>query len=124
MRMLILTAVMLAGCTFTPQGVRESKISETLTSPGKLSSVALCVTRGFDEQLKTQNNLRIDEASGTGEMIATDQGTLLGGSTGAMYVVDFRRIESGTEVVYYLRGDIITREHARNRIRGIVNRCG
>lgn len=122
MRMLWAVAMLLAGCTMTPQNVRDSKISESIVRPGKLATVAICVSHGFDE-LRTQNNLRLDEAAGIGEMIATDQGVLFVTGTGAVFVVDFRQIESGTEVVYYIRWDVIAREHTRKRIREIINSC-
>ncbi len=53
MRMALFLVVGLAGCASTPNGVRESKISETVVQPGKLWDAAFCVKSGFDERIRT-----------------------------------------------------------------------
>ncbi len=117
----------LAGCSFTPQNVRESKITETIVRPGALVKVANCVTRGFDEKIRTINSLRIDESSGVAELVSSDPGSfaLIGSnpSTGALYVVDFKAMADGTRVDYFIRSDVLARETVRQRIREIVNTC-
>lgn len=123
---------LLAGCQamgmqhVTPASVRASSIavSETLVRPGRLSTVAMCVTRGFDERMRTVNNLRTDESVGSAEMIGNDTGSAFGPSEGALYVVDFKSIDGGTQVKYFIRGDLRDIDGAQKRIRAIVGGCG
>jgi len=118
----------LGGCASTPNGVRESKISETIVRPGKLWDAAFCVKSGFDERIKTLNTLRINESSGWAEMIGNDGGQPepIGRAprSGVLYLVDFKALASGTEVTYHVRSDVPTREVVQNRIREILNSCG
>jgi len=117
--------VVLAGCTqLTPANVREGNISETIVLPGKLSTVAVCVTRGFDEKMQTLNSLRVDESAGSAEMIGSDPGLFIYTSTGAVYVVDFKSADTGTQVNYFIRSDVIARETAKQRVRTIIGGCG
>src|SRR6267142_1558709 len=125
---LFLIVIMLTGCASTPSGVtpggvRESTVSETIVRPGKLWDAAFCVTSGFDESIKTLNTLRINETSGWAEMVGKDHGhsELIDSSprSGALYVVDFKALASGTEVTYHVRSDVPEREVVQNRIREI-----
>jgi hypothetical protein len=128
MRIALFLVVVLAGCASTPNGVRASKISETIVRPSVLWDAAFCVTSGFDERLKTLNTLRINETSGWAEMVGKDHGhtELIDSSprSGALYVVDFKALASGTEVTYHVRSDVLAREVVQNRIREILNSCG
>ncbi len=106
---LFLIVIMLAGCASAPNGLRESTVSETIVRPSKLWDAAFCVTSGFDERIKTLNTLRINETSGWAEMIGKDHdhSELIdsGLRSGALYVVDFKVLASGTEVTYHVRSD-------------------
>ena len=125
---LFLIVIMLAGCASAPNGLRESTVSETIVRPGKLWDAAFCVTSGFDERIKTLNTLRINETSGWAEMIGKDHdhSELIdsGLRSGALYVVDFKVLASGTEVTYHVRSDEPASEAVQNRIREILNSCG
>jgi hypothetical protein len=127
MRMALFLVLVLAGCASTPNGVRESKISETVVRPGKLWDAAFCVKSGFDERIRTLNTLRINETSGWAEMVGKnhDHSELLDGSprSGALYVVDFKALASGTQVTYHVRSDVPAREAVQDRIREILNSC-
>ena len=126
---LFLIVIVLTGCAstpsgVTPSGVRESTVSETIVRPGKLWDAAFCVTSGFDESIKTLNILRINETSGWAEMVGKDHGhsELIDSSprSGALYVVDFKALASGTQVTYHVRSDVPAREAVQDRIREIL----
>lgn len=128
MRMTILAVLLLAGCaSITPADTRKSKETETLHRPGALAEVAICVTHGFDDQIQTVNNLRLDESRGIGELIANERVAygvvgMVGGS-GTLYVVDFKAVDGGVDVTWHISWLVMAGEGTRNRIRKIVNSC-
>lgn len=136
MRIALFLVAALAGCASTPNGVRESTsngvrestISETIVRLGRLWDAAFCVTSGFDERIKTLDTLRINETSGWAEMIGKVHGDSelihVSPRPGALYVVDFKALASGTEVTYDVRNDVPEREVVQSRIREILNSCG
>lgn len=118
-----LLALLLAGCS-SPGDVRKSQHTETMERPGALSTVAMCVTRGFDEIIRTPNNLRLDEAGGTAELIGRAQDILFGGDVGVAYVVDFRRLPNkAVAVTYYIASDALFPGTQREKIRKIIQAC-
>lgn len=129
MRIVMVLVVLLAGCMMTPAEIRQSEERNTVALPGKLPAVALCVTRGFDEEIHTQNDLRMDASTGSAEMIANAsaaQGFALAAGNyggGPMYVVDFKAVDVGTEVTYYIRSDNFQRVAMRRRVSDIVSGC-
>lgn len=118
MRIAILMVALLAGCATTPRDVREGKAVDTFSVAGKpLGKLALCVTRGFDEKLQSINTLRMDDTSGTAEMIGSSP------PAGTVFVVDFKTVEGGVEINSYVSWQILAQQTARKRIREIVNEC-
>ena len=83
--------------------------------------------RGWPGEISGLDTLRINETSGWAEMVGKDRGhsELIDGSprSGALYVVDFKALASGTEVTYHLRSDVPAREVVQNKIREILNSC-
>lgn len=125
---LVMVTVM-AGCAMTPADIRHSPYRETIVRPGHLTPIALCIVRGLDDQIRTQNDLRIEESSGRAEIIAnhsTKQGIgFLPGSLGEgpSFVVDMESVGDATQVTYYVRSDYFHRDQMRTHIREVVNSC-